>query len=302
MGIWLKLRGSIKPSTHKCWAIRHLATRKEPKIFKASVIVSVYRDHAALQCIYEALTLQTEKNFELIISEDGESTEILNCVNNFGNQITVRHLTQEDIGFRKNRALNRATIAANSDYLIFIDGDCIPHPRFVEGHLREASKSKICAGRRVELGEGLSVRLKKEPKFVSALCTNFGMAGSLFMDSYVRAKNPEAGFYWPSLQVFMRGRELSLVGCNFSCSREALEKINGFNEDFQSPGLGEDSDIEWRFIRAGFSMKNVKFVTPLFHLYHPRNQWLDPKNIEIFESTKKGDIWKCFRGLNQANL
>lgn len=271
-------------------------------MYKASVIVSVYRDSAALKCIYEALKLQTERNFELIISEDGDSSEIIHCVKTFDGNISVKHLTQEDNGFRKNRALNRATLAASSSYLIFIDGDCIPHPRFVEGHVREASESTICAGRRVELGKELSMKLKNNSKLVGVLCTKFGRAGPFFMESYVKAKNPEAGFYWPLLQTFMRKRELSLVGCNFSCPKAALEQINGFNEDFQSPGLGEDSDIEWRFMRAGFRMKNVKFVTPLFHLYHSRNQWLDPKNIEIFESTKKNNIWKCFSGLNQARL
>jgi len=271
-------------------------------VYKASVIVSVYRDSAALKCIYEALKLQTERNFELIISEDGDSSEIIHCVKTFDGNISVKHLTQEDNGFRKNRALNRAILAASSNYLIFIDGDCVPHSRFVEGHLREAEDKTICAGRRVELGKDLSVRLKNNCKLVETLCINFGRATSLLKESYVNAKNPEAGLYLPLLQRFMRKRELNLVGCNFSCHREALERINGFNEEFESPGLGEDSDIEWRFKRADFRVKNVKFVTPLFHLYHSRNQWLDPKNIEIFESTKKADIWKCLNGLNQARL
>lgn len=269
-------------------------------MYKASIVVSVYKDSKALRCIYEALKLQTEKDFEIVISEDGNSPEILRCVKEFDRKIPIKHLSQEDSGFRKNRALNRATIAASSNYLIFIDGDCIPHARFIEGHLREATQSRICAGRRVELGKKLSQEIKNNPLLVHTLCTKFWRTPSLVVGNFFSAKNPEAGFFFPTLQNFMRNRELSLVGCNFSCTREALEQINGFNEDFKSPGLGEDSDIEWRFKRAGFDTKSVKFVTPLFHLYHDRNPWLDPRNIEIFESTKKSDSWKCNRGLNQV--
>lgn len=51
----------------------------------------------------------------------------------------------------KNKALNNAIRHATSDWLIFIDGDCVLHPRFVEMHLRFAGEKVILAGKRVKL-------------------------------------------------------------------------------------------------------------------------------------------------------
>jgi hypothetical protein len=43
-----------------------------------------------------------------------------------------------------------------------------------------------------------------------------------------------------------RDKKAHLVGCNFSCFKSDLEKINGFDEDFSMPTTGEDTDIERR--------------------------------------------------------
>lgn len=45
-------------------------------------------------------------------------------------------------------------------------------------------------------------------------------------------------------------------------------KINGYNEDLPGAG-GEDDDLEWRFNEMGIVTRNIKFITPNYHLYHP---------------------------------
>ncbi len=108
-------------------------------MYKATVIISIYRDVDALKLILQALETQTESNFEIIVSEDGESEAVASYIDPITSENRFQHITQQDIGFRKNRALNRAILAARSDILIFIDGDCIPHPGFIEAHLRSTS-------------------------------------------------------------------------------------------------------------------------------------------------------------------
>ena len=58
----------------------------------------------------------------------------------------MRHVWQEDRGFRKNEALNRAILAAHGSYLIFTDGDCVPRSDFVETHLRLAEPDRYLSG------------------------------------------------------------------------------------------------------------------------------------------------------------
>jgi glycosyltransferase involved in cell wall biosynthesis len=276
-------------------------TFSQIKKFDASLIISVYRDVAKLRCILETLKLQTHQNFEIVVSEDGEDPKMASLLEPYiAGSNRVQHLTQPDKGFRKNRALNSAVRNAQSDYLIFIDGDCVPHPCFVSAHLKQSEPLKICAGRRVELGPVFSDRLINRPDYVVVLADNWRYLiriAAIVRDS---GKNPESGLFSPLLHGLKRSSPLSIVGCNFSCSKRSLQVVNGFNEDFESPGLGEDSDIEWRMKRAGFYTKNVKFLTPLFHLHHSRSYQVSQANLTIYNQSKSEDQWRCVRGLEIA--
>ena len=81
----------------------------------------------------------------------------------------VTHLWQEDCGFRKNRMLNKAVVQSRAEYLIFLDGDCIPHRKFVEEHCKARREGFVVAGRRVDLpaalSEGMSVGKVASPGF-----------------------------------------------------------------------------------------------------------------------------------------
>ena len=110
---------------------------------KASIIISVYKNTQALYFVLESLRRQTILDFEIIISEDGEDKAMSDFVKNYDWFCEYQHLTQPDVGWRKNRALNRAILAAKNEWLIFIDGDCLVHRRFVEMHLRYAAPNRI---------------------------------------------------------------------------------------------------------------------------------------------------------------
>ena len=266
---------------------------------QASLIISVYQNLDALRCILESLKYQSLKNFEVIVSEDGQDPEIAFLVQRFqsGLSYSLRHLTHPDLGFRKNKALNSAIKRANSNLLIFIDGDCVPHPRFIESHIREARTNFICAGRRVELGRGWSRILIKAPAQIQMLGIGFFYSIALPFLIIDGVKNPESGYFSRVLHRFAKHRYLSIVGCNFSCSKQALIDINGFNEDYEAPGIGEDSDIEWRLVRAGYEIKNIKFLAPIFHLWHQRSYLPSKRNQEIYDESKTKDQWLASRGL-----
>ena len=264
-----------------------------------SLIISVYKNEANLRCILAALKYQSYKTFEVLVSEDGSSAEIKSAIQSCLSDIRfeLRHLTQADLGFRKNRALNTAILEARSERLIFIDGDCVPHPKFIESHMLESERACIATGRRVELGPRYSDRLVKSPSLIKNLGNPWLYTATLPWLLADGIKNPESAYFSRTIHNFAKRRPLSIVGCNFSCSKRALIDINGFNEDYEAPGIGEDSDVEWRFIQAGHSIKNIKFLAPLFHLWHPRTYSLSHKNQEIFFTTKARNEWFTSRGL-----
>ena len=123
---------------------------------KASLIVSIYKNIPALERILQSLREQTLQDFELILSEDGNDASVAQFVKEYDFIWPMQHLTQEDLGWRKNRALNRAIVAAKTDWLIFIDGDCVLHPKFIEMHVRYQQAKVILAGKRIKLNAHLS--------------------------------------------------------------------------------------------------------------------------------------------------
>ena len=78
----------------------------------------------------------------MIISEDGESIEMKKYVSTIDG-LDVKHTTQEDNGVRKARSQNNGIFASSGEYLIFIDGDCIPYTTFIDGHVKLAQKNSV---------------------------------------------------------------------------------------------------------------------------------------------------------------
>jgi len=266
--------------------------------FRAAIIISIYKDVEALDLILHALSLQTCGDFEIIVSEDGEDPAVAAYMATRLSS-SIQHLTQPDIGFRKNRALNRAILAARSDRLIFIDGDCVPHPGFIESHLKVVAHGITATGRRVELGPDFSTRLRKHQLELADFVSPVNYLRSIPALKRDGTKNYEYGLRFPLLQRLFETRAIRLVGCNLSIHRDDLLKINGFNEEYQSPGIGEDSDIDWRLQMAGVKIRNVKFSAVQYHLYHPRGYTVSDRNLQLLQESQQAGRYVCTHGISQ---
>ena len=264
---------------------------------KASIIISVYKDIEALRCILAALERQTEKSFEIIVTEDGEFSDLSDYLTH--QQETrkkIIHLTQKDDGFHKTRAVNRGIAAAHAPYVMFLDGDCCPQPTFVERHLANADHKRICTGRKVNLGPRASAIIRKLPVLTRLLDNKLIfllLAIPLHID---RLRNFETGIGGRLMHHFARHRHLGIMGCNWSGFKEDLLSINGYNEDL--PGIGgEDDDLEWRFNGLGIHTKNTKFLTPVYHLYHDSRRMDYEINIAIMNENKAKKQYRCLNGI-----
>ena len=267
----------------------------------ASIIISVYKDVDNLAAILNALEKQSIKErFEVIVSEDGNDPEIRNFISNYSSDsFSLLHLTQEDLGFRKNRALNRAVANASSDRLMFLDGDCVPHTKLIESHLKYLKKGVIGIGRRVELGPRLSRLLKNSNKLILKLSSPAYYLAYMLPALFDRAHHYESGFRYEWLHNMTRDKGISLLGCNFSCHKADLISVNGFNENYQSPGYGEDTDLEFRLSKLAIKKINLKFYAQVFHLYHTKSYAVTQQNKDLYQQTKQKNSVKCEPGIDQ---
>ena len=264
---------------------------------KCSIIISVYKNTRFLEAILNSLLWQTEQDFEVIISEDGDSEAMRQFVDGWHWQHPYCHLTQSDEGWRKNRALNQAIHQAHTDHLIFIDGDCVLHPRFIEMHVRHFQPDTILAGKRAMLNQRLSERIINDPSKIRSL--QIAMWSALLC--HRGTKRAEEGvFISPDgpLGFIPRRRKLEyLTGCNMSFSRQAIERINGFDEDYQSPAYGEDTDLVWRFQMAGFHFMSLRNMAVQYHLWHPVS-WTDQSQNQSIGEKKRGE-YICKNGIKK---
>ncbi len=101
---------------------------------KISVIVPVYNRLEHLRALFLCLLRQKRQADELIITDDGSSQNVLDFISDLipKAQFKVKHIYQEDKGFRKTRALNNGVRNSSGDLLIFCDQDLIFGEEYIE--------------------------------------------------------------------------------------------------------------------------------------------------------------------------
>ncbi len=232
-----------------------------------SLIITTYNRPDALSTVVEACFAQDDQNFEIIIADDGSTNNTRETVAALqaSSPVPLKHVWQEDIGFRAARARNLGTLAAQGEYIIFIDGDCVPQKDFVANHRRLAKRGYVVTGSRVLLSEAYTRRVLDQHLDIQQL-------GALEKLKLYLAGNANK-FLQTMLHLPDLGRESKrftwrrIKSCNMAAWRSDLDLVNGFDESFTGWGH-EDSDLVLRLFNAGVLRKSGAFATEVYHLWH----------------------------------
>lgn len=262
-----------------------------------TLITAVYNKPRLLQFQFAALARQSFSNFEAIVADDGSGKEVADVVNEAKRTMPyrIRHLWHADKGWRKNVMLNYGIRESTTEYLLFIDGDCVPGKDFLLDHYANREQGKVLLGRRVEHGERWATDLTVG-KIQSGTFERYSIAdlvdaikgNSARLEHGVRITNP-------LLRRFVEKSD-SMLGCNFSTYKEYLVAVNGFDEEYDGPGLGEDSDIFYRLNLMGITGKSLRNLAVQYHVWHPLTH-VSEKNKQRYEQTVKRRIYQCKHGL-----
>jgi glycosyltransferase involved in cell wall biosynthesis len=253
---------------------------------KATLIISVYKDVSALEAVLRSVVLQKEKDFEVIISQDCDDPCFDQLIEKFRSSFPIKHLQQPDQGFLKTKMLNKAIRASESERLIFIDGDCVLHRRFVKQYVHSIREGRMCIGRRVNLDAETSRKIRSGERTVP---------GYLEM---IRNKSTSVEESFPLWSLLQR-KLVPLLGSNMGWYKADLIKINGFDETYITPGFGEDSDIEFRARKAGIVPYSVRYKAIQYHLFHerPNRENLVKISKDLFNERKQRTDYRCQFGL-----
>lgn len=233
-----------------------------------SIVIGTYNYLSYLKLCLFAVERQTFSDFEVIIADDGSRALVKEWLDAYTPPFKITHLWHEDMGFRKCRLLNRAISISASDYLLFIDADCILSRDFIRQHWIHRKKGTFLGGRRVMMAREVAENIDRE-MIQREYLDGFTLWG-LYHAARGRFRYFDETFrflYW-----IKKNRPFSLLGCNFSIHKSDILRVNGFDEDYETRGGGEDTDISMRLRAVGLSMRSVRYRAVQFHLGHETGQ------------------------------
>jgi len=231
-----------------------------------------------------SLAQQTLLPSEVLIADDGSGDEtkkeIARLQGELKHLFPIKHVWQEDIGFRKPRILNETVRQSTGDYLVFIDGDCMAHRDFVRSHVAMSSPDSILSGKRVDIGRKLTERLLEKGRPIVTLrpilVWDAIFGGEIKSRKVEEAIRIENGVLRRALHRD-RITDDGVWGCNFSLYKDLFYGINGCDEDFMDGSI-EDNDLGVRVLNQGNKLRSVRNFANIFHLWH-KSSW-------SFENTK----------------
>lgn len=232
-----------------------------------SLVITTYNRPDALEAVIRACFAQTDQNFDIIIADDGSTANTRDTIARLqaGAPVPLAHVWQPDAGFRAAMARNRGTLAARGEYIVFLDGDCIPQPDFVARHRALSKRGYLVSGSRVIMSAALTTRVLAERIDLARV----GLATKLAWRAQGHVnKVLQWLLRWPDIGRERKGFSWRRIkSCNLAVWRSDLDAVNGFDESFLGWGH-EDSDLVVRLFNGGVLRKDGAFSTEVFHLWH----------------------------------
>ncbi len=229
-----------------------------------SIIVTTYNRPAALVNVLSGLANQIRPADQVIVADDGSNQETAMAIKKLSTAVSypLLHVWHEDQGFRAAKIRNEAIRQSSGDYIVLLDGDCIPNRHFVKDHIRLARKGSFFQGKRVLVkkmaADAFEWQHANSPQILlkRMLSGRLGNAHHLLRCAWYPLMNA------PGLS--------GTRSCNMGLFRSDLFAVNGFNEDFEGWGR-EDSELVARLYSYGLKRKVHPYMAICFHLWHAEN-------------------------------
>lgn len=278
---------------HRSLFVPQLGSVLNPEV---ALIVNTYNQPDYLARVLRAVSAQTGAPDEVVLADDGSDAETRRVFGEWAATQPFRttHAWHEKNGFRRSRILNLAISRVRSDYLVFLDGDTIPHPDFTADHRALAKRDHFVQGHRV---------------LVSREASRFFGMGPFRTDRRRAVLRGQLSgfkhiFRWVLPFKRVKANLDGVRGCNLSAWRSDLIKVNGYNEEFVGWGC-EDLELASRLLSSGVRRLDVRGRGLCYHLWHPL---LDRSSLavnqKILDDAIRTRATTCERGIREhlANL
>ena len=258
---------------------------------KLGLIINTHDQPEYLGRVLRAVALQTSQPDEVLLADDGSEAETGQLFTTWAGKQPFRceHLWQKNEGFRRSRILNQAIARARADYLVFLDGDTVPHPQFISDHRGLGQRDWFIQGHRALIEEHAA-------GFFGLNDFTADRWHALRRSQISGVKN---AFRWPWPLRRPRSDLGGIRGCNLGIWRDDLVRCNGYNEAFVGWGR-EDSELAVRLMNSGVRRLDVRGRALCYHLWHPPASRAGlPANDDLLENAKRERAVRCHLGLDR---
>jgi glycosyltransferase involved in cell wall biosynthesis len=263
-----------------------------------SVIVTTYDRKDALDAALRALARQSDRNFEIVVADDGSRADTARVVEAWASRVAlpVKHVWHEHDSFRGGEIRNRGIRASAGKLCIFLDGDCLARADFVASHRRLAEPGWFVTGNRILLSRALTEVVLAAG--LPAETWNFTTLARESLRGGINRLGPALRLPLGLLRKLPRRNWQGAQTCNLAVFRSDLDRIDGFDGSYTGWGL-EDSDLVVRLLHAGVRRKDGRFATGVLHLWHaPNDRSQFAANQARLDAVIRGDRMRALRGLS----
>ena len=196
---------------------------------KYSIIVPVYNRPDEVDELLESLSNQTQKDFEVIIVEDGSVKTCKDVCDKYADILALHYYAKENSGPGQSR--NYGAERANGEWLIILDSDVV----LPGGYLEAIDKSLSSASDEIVAFGGPDAA---HPSFTPVQKAISYSMTSFFTTGGIRGGKAKLDKFYPR-------------SFNMGIRRDVYQQLGGFTK----MRFGEDIDFSYRIVEAGHRPK-----------------------------------------------
>lgn len=217
-----------------------------------SITIPVFNRPDEVDELLQSLVLQTYRDFEVILVEDGSETTCEQIAQKYSGQISLSYFYKENSGPGDTR--NFGAAKSNGDYLLFLDSDCIAPPDYLSEIEKELNAKPADAFGGPDKAHGSFTPMQK--------AINYAMT-SFFTTGGIRGGKKKMDKFYPR-------------SFNMGVKKTVFEQLGGFS----SMRFGEDIDLSIRLFQQNFSVR----LFPDAFVYHKRRTDLKKFYRQVYNS------------------
>ena len=216
-----------------------------------SIVVAIFNRKDELFELLNSLIAQTDKDFEVIIVDDGSFVDLLPTVETFKEMLNIQYFKKANSGpgLSRNYGANRA----KNDWLVFVDSDVIVEKDYIENIKKNLEKTDCAAfGGADKAHKGFNLLQKAISYSMTSVFTTGGIRGG---------KKAVTRFQPRSF--------------NMGVNKEIFLKIGGFSE----MRIGEDPDLSMTIWENGYQTAFFDDIG----VYHKRRTDLGKFSKQVYQ-------------------